>query len=125
MSLASLSPARERAVWVPNVRHKAMRDLSPAAKYALSGSKIGFLKIQDVYIEPAPSAFPCWTSDSPHPPPDVRSLTCKRNRILKAINIVRSGMAGQSAMAAFAAHGKMNTTASSKRPKVEAVADAT
>ena len=44
---------------------------------------------------------------------------------MKTINIVGIGTAGISAMVAVAAHGQMDTTASSAAPKAEAVVDAT
>src|SRR5262245_704866 len=43
---------------------------------------------------------------------------------MKAINIVGIGVAGLSALTAVAVYAQTDTTASSKAPKVEAVADA-
>jgi hypothetical protein len=51
-------------------------------------------------------------------------VTQGNNRVVKTVNLVGIGMAGISAMVAVAAHGQMDSAASTNGPKAEAVVDA-
>jgi hypothetical protein len=56
--------------------------------------------------------------------PQTGHLAWRKNRVVKTINVVGIGIAGISAMVAVAAHGQVDTAASSNGRKAEAVADA-
>jgi hypothetical protein len=51
-------------------------------------------------------------------------MTQAKNRVMKTLNLLGIGMAGISAMVAVAAHGQMDSAASTNGLKAEAVVDA-
>src|SRR5262249_538928 len=58
------------------------------------------------------------TPKTPHRP------VCRKNRIMRTVNIVGIGFAGISIVIAVTAHGQLNTATSNNEPETEMVVDA-